>query len=410
MVFHRLCGAFSAAEVAALEEHARMCALALDKARLIERLTRAEDRQAKNESWLDAVLDLVPVPVLLVELGTARVLLANRAADRIAGGRFPREWGERAEHFPGYDTSGRPLPPERMPIARASRGERLDGLLIDWVTPIGRKCLLIHSDVLPAAYGHTATAVVAFDDVSKLKAVEAQLHAAVRVRDDFLSIASHELKTPLTALRLQAQGLLRVAQTEETQAARRLTVERLHGRLQAIDRNVDRLHALIDKLLSLPRIASGRLDLDREPFDLAELVDDVAQRFADELARAGSSFDTRIDRPVNGAWDRLRLDQVLTNLLANAVKYGRGRPIELTLCAEPARAVIALRDHGIGIAPCDHRRIFERFERAVSDRNYGGFGLGLFIAKYVVEAHGGSIRVESTLGEGATFVVELPRE
>jgi signal transduction histidine kinase len=188
-----------------------------------------------------------------------------------------------------------------------------------------------------------------------------------------------------------------------------LTLERLHGRLQAVDRNVDRLAALVEKLLSLPRIASGRLDLEREAFDLSELVDDVAHRFADELARAGSSLDARIERPAFGMWDRLRLDQVLTNLLGNAVKYGRGRPVELALRVEPGRAVISVRDHGIGIAPADHQRIFERFERAVSDRNYGGFGLGLFIAKYVVEAHAGTIRVESALGQGATFSVTLPR-
>jgi PAS domain S-box-containing protein len=386
-----------------------LVSFAVDVTEQVQARTSAETlarRVEEQQKWLEAVLDVLPVPILLVQQGSARVLFANAAADRIAGGRFPREEVHDADpaHFGGYDGSGNRLSPQRMPVTRAARGERLDGLQIDWDTPTGRKSLLFHSEVLPAVYGHEPVAVLAFDDVSKLKQTEAQLQSAVRVRDDFLAIASHELRTPLTALRLQVQGLLRAGGH-----AVPLAPDRLQARHQAIDRNVDRLTALIEKLLNLPRIASGRLDLDREPFDLAELVDEVTSRFTDELARAGSSLALTVARPVHGSWDRLRLDQALTNLLANAVKYGRGRPIELKLEETPERATLSVRDHGIGVALADQARIFERFERAVSDRNYGGFGLGLFITKHVVEAHGGAVRVESALGEGATFFVELPK-
>jgi signal transduction histidine kinase/CHASE1-domain containing sensor protein len=226
---------------------------------------------------------------------------------------------------------------------------------------------------------------------------------AVKLRDEFLSIASHELKTPLTSLALQADSL-RVA------AARGLVPDPVAQKTEVIRRNVERLSRLITNLLDISRIGEGRLALELGPVDLSELLCEVAGRFEDELARAGSTLSLDVPGPVVGRWDRLRLDQVVTNLIANAVKYGHGKPIAVALRVDGERVVLSVRDHGIGIPREAQQRIFERFERAVSDRHFGGFGLGLWIARRIVESLGGTIGVESEPGQGSTFTVELRRE
>ncbi len=228
---------------------------------------------------------------------------------------------------------------------------------------------------------------------------------AVRARDEFLSIASHELKTPLTTLQLQIQGLARRVRGSQGEPA----LEALGSRILTSERQVERLTALINSLLDISRITAGRLDLDLEPVDLAAVARDAAARFREDLARAGCALKIQTDGSCVGEWDRVRLEQVVTNLLSNAAKYGSSRPIEITVSGDETTAVLSIRDHGIGIPPEHQARIFERFERAVSDRHYGGLGLGLWIVRQIVEALGGSIRVESEAGEGSTFTVMLPK-
>jgi PAS domain S-box-containing protein len=228
---------------------------------------------------------------------------------------------------------------------------------------------------------------------------------AVRARDEFLSIASHELKTPLTTLQLQIQGLARKLKSSVEEPA----LQGLAARVATSERQVERLTALINNLLDISRITAGRLDLDLEPVDLAAVAREAAARFREDLARAGCVLELRAEGECVGQWDRLRLEQVVTNLLSNATKYGAGRPIEIEVDGGEATARFSIRDHGIGI-PAEHQaRIFERFERAVSDRHYGGLGLGLWIVRQIVDAFGGTIRVESRAGAGSTFTVLLPR-
>jgi signal transduction histidine kinase len=224
-----------------------------------------------------------------------------------------------------------------------------------------------------------------------------ELRQAVRVRDDFLSVASHELRTPLTGLQLSVQSLSRAD----------LPPEQVRSRLGGAARQIARLGRLTDELLEVVRISQGRLALERERFDLAALVREVAERFSEELRRTGTALELSLVETV-GSWDRTRIDHVLTNLVSNAIKYGRARPITVGLERLPARARVTVRDQGIGIAAADQARIFERFERAVSQQHYGGLGLGLWIVREVVTAHAGTIRVESEPGQGSTFVVELP--
>jgi signal transduction histidine kinase len=228
---------------------------------------------------------------------------------------------------------------------------------------------------------------------------------AVRVRDEFLSIASHELKTPLTSLKLQVQGLLE----QPPPIAEREEAERLKSSFALTERQVRRLERLIGNLLDVSRIAVGRFLLQLEEVDLVRVVRDVAAQFSAELARSRTQLSLILPSEVLGKFDPLRIEQVVVNLLSNALKYGNGKPIELTLEAKNGRARLSIRDGGIGVDPEHHQRIFERFERAVS-LNYGGLGLGLYITRQIVQAHGGTIEVESRLGAGSIFTVEIPRK
>ena len=181
-------------------------------------------------------------------------------------------------------------------------------------------------------------------------------------------------------------------------------------RIALIDRQTARIARLVEMLLDVSRIHAGRLDIEIEQVDLSALVPEVAARFTAELTRANCTLGLLIAPSVVGAWDRLRLDQVITNLLSNAIKFGPGKPIEVGLESVGACARLWVRDHGIGIAPERQRHIFGRFERAVPSRSYGGLGLGLYISRTIVEALGGTIKVESEPGEGSTFTVELPKQ
>lgn len=226
---------------------------------------------------------------------------------------------------------------------------------------------------------------------------------AIRVRDDFLSIAGHELKTPLAALQLQTGSVQRLLDKGKT-----TDLDKLRDRLAKIGKHGRRLERLINELLDVSRITSGRLRLEREQVDLAALAAEIISRFVDGEAVQGGALRFHAREPVIGHWDRLRLDQVITNLVSNAIKYGNRNPIDISVTRREEIAVFSVRDSGIGISAAAQTRIFDRYERAVEGRNYGGFGLGLWIARQVVEAHRGTIRVESAPEVGSTFTVELP--
>jgi len=188
------------------------------------------------------------------------------------------------------------------------------------------------------------------------------------------------------------------------------TPEDAAPRLDVIRRQILRLDRLVNELLDVSRIAAGKLPMVREEVDLAALAQEVVERLADEAKTAGSELTVHAPAAVVGQWDRMRLDQVITNLVTNAMKYGRRRPIEVTVTADAGTAWLRVEDQGIGIAPEHHARVFERFERAVAERAFGGLGLGLWIVARIVGDLGGKVHVESALGAGSTFVVALPRE
>jgi len=240
-----------------------------------------------------------------------------------------------------------------------------------------------------------------FDE--RVARILAELAEALRIRDEFIAVASHELRTPLTPLALRLQSLARVvARQPESQFA-----HEVNRYIDTAKRQVKRLTALVADLLDVSRIASGKLTLELEPVDFGAVVRDVAGRHRSQAEAAGSSLE--IDAPeIMGRWDELLLDQTVTNLLENAIQYGLGKPIRVRLEATSDTARLTVQDEGIGIAPDDFSRIFGRFERAVPGRSYGGLGLGLYTCRAIVEAMDGSVAVQSELGRGSKFTVELP--
>ena len=226
----------------------------------------------------------------------------------------------------------------------------------------------------------------------------AETQRAIEARDEFLSVASHELNTPLTSLKLALQAL----QPEDgtpPEAIQRLA--------QLAIKQADRLELLVAELLDVTRLRRGTLQLTLAEVDLMELVHEVGARLSPNFERSRSRLEIAAGGAIVGRWDRSRLDQVITNLLVNAIKFGEGRPIRVEAALAGERARLVVRDHGRGIPADRIDRIFDAYERAAPTAHYGGLGLGLFIVRSLVEQHGGTVHAESP-GEGAAFIVELP--
>jgi signal transduction histidine kinase len=243
----------------------------------------------------------------------------------------------------------------------------------------------------------------------RLETAAAELRRAVDARDEFLSVASHELKTPLTALRLQVQSLVRSVTRAPDQ---QFSPQQLRARFDAAERQVTRLVQLIDALLDVSRLQQGTVTPEVGDLDLAALVGEVVERMRAQALASGSTLTLEAPPTLRGRFDGSRVDQIVTNLLSNAIKYGRGKPIVVRVAAgsdeHGGRAVIRVVDEGIGIAAADHQRIFERYERAVSRTHYAGLGLGLWISRRIGESMGGTLTVESEAGRGACFTLALP--
>ena len=270
----------------------------------------------------------------------------------------------------------------------------------------------ITSVLMYASIGHyaaTQRTLLAQERQAALKNREltGALEQAVRARDNFLAVAGHELKTPLTALLLQVQGFTR-------RYGRRLGGDQPLSPVDVrthLDRQVDAIKgfsALIDGLLDVSHLDSGQVVLHLESVSLNQVVEEVMLRYAAMANQADCSLALQAPEPVVGFWDRLRLEQIVGNLLSNAIKYGRGKPVQVQISCRRGVARVAVRDLGVGIAAADHQRIFGRFQRLSHDRRVGGLGLGLWITRQLVELLRGGIWVDSLPGEGSTFTVQLP--
>ncbi|QSQ27083.1 PAS domain S-box protein [Pyxidicoccus parkwayensis] len=407
-----------------LDESGRLTSLSIASLDVTERVRVEAEREElirqlmHERSILQAVLQQLPHSVYIAEAPSGKLFLANEQAElQIRGPAVPARNTDEYRAYPGFHADGRPYESTEWPLARAMatgvpvlseaihviRGDGSHGIVEYSATPVRD------------AQGHITHGVVVGVDVTARQEAEQEreklleeLKLAVSARDEFLGIASHELKTPLTPLALKLEALARAAGAEpDSPVARRIAPH-----VEVMRRQVKRLAALVSDLLDVSNIRAGRLALTLKPqqCDLAALVRDVASRFDTEARRAGCEVHLHASAPVHGLWDSSRLEQVVTNLLANAVKYGPGHPVTLRVEALDGRARLTVSDRGIGIAPEDLQRIWGKFERAVSERHYGGLGLGLYISRQIVEALGGTVKAESAPGQGATFIVELPLE
>ncbi|MBP5119943.1 hybrid sensor histidine kinase/response regulator [Pseudomonas protegens] len=241
--------------------------------------------------------------------------------------------------------------------------------------------------------------------LQKLQATQNELEQAVRMRDDFMSIVAHEVRTPLNGLILETQ-LRKMHLARENAAA--FSLDKMHAMVDRDERQIKSLIRLIEDMLDISRIRTGKLSIRPSRFDLAQLVRGLVENFAPQVEAAQSSLSLQAEQPLEGNWDEFRIEQVVSNLLTNALRYGAKSPIEVRVYAQDGEARVEVRDHGIGISEDNQKRIFQQFERVSANHVAAGLGLGLFISEQIVTAHGGAISVESRIGEGALFRVSLP--
>ncbi len=241
--------------------------------------------------------------------------------------------------------------------------------------------------------------------LDELRSTQAELEGAVRMRDDFMSIVSHELKTPLNSLILEVQ--LRKLQLGRNNLEA-FSEERLRNMVDKDERQIQSLIRLIDDMLDVSRIRTGKLSIRPSRTDLAQLVGNVVESFAAQMEACGCELRLERNETIIGVWDAFRIEQVLANLLTNAMRYGAGKPVHVSVVSCADGACIEVRDHGIGISPQSLERIFCQFERAEGSESSAGLGLGLFIADQIVRAHNGRIQVQSEEGQGSLFRVLLP--
>jgi PAS domain S-box-containing protein len=390
-----------------------------EQARLVEDADRAREAAEKTTREIERILEdrrrddqrlrrfaaIVESSedAIIVEGLDGTIIGWNAAAERL--------FGFRAEEIVGHSISILMPPGHTMDeiLDRIRLGEGIEHFETARMKKSG-ETVPVSLSVSPVrdASGTIVAAAKIARDITDQKMFEAdrerlyrEAQEAARVREDFLSVAGHELRTPLTSLQFQLYSLRRRLAAGQTEKAADL-VERL-------SKEIERLARLTEELLDVTQVTSGHLSLELREADLAEIARETAERLRAAAARVGSEIRVEAREPTLGVWDHSRLDQVVTNLLENAVKFGEGRPIEISVESDREFARLIVRDHGIGISPADQLKIFERFERAVSRRSYGGMGLGLWISRQIVEAHGGRIAVSSEPGGGSTFRMDLPR-
>ena len=241
--------------------------------------------------------------------------------------------------------------------------------------------------------------------LAQLQVTQGELEHAVRMRDDFMSIVSHEVRTPLNGLILETQ-LRKMHLARDNAAA--FTLDKMQAMVERDERQIQSLIRLIEDMLDVSRIRTGKLSIRPGQFDLSRLVSTLVETFAPQISAAQSSVNLNAESPVVGLWDEFRIEQVVSNLLTNALRYGAKSPIDVSVYVEGENAIVEVRDQGIGISEENQQRIFQQFERVSAKHAVAGLGLGLFISEQIVAAHGGKITVQSALGEGAVFRVSLP--
>ncbi len=262
-----------------------------------------------------------------------------------------------------------------------------------------RKALSLQLEVVEAARREQEALLV------ELRETQGELQKAVQMRDVFMSIASHELRTPLNGLILDVQ--LRRLRLEQGRMEA-FTPDKLLDMVARDERQIRSLSRLIDDMLDVSRIRTGKLSVRPEPGDLGVLAGNVVESLMSQFAHNGSRIELQVDGPAPVMMDEFRIEQVLANLLTNGLRYGGGKPVSVRVWVDGDTARAEVRDQGLGISEADQQRVFEQFERVSGNSVAQGLGLGLFISEQIVQAHEGRIELSSRLGEGSCFCVVLP--
>lgn len=362
------------------------------------RVQEANSQLIHNALGLKAIIEEMPMAVLVTD-ELARVTMANRHVERLSGRPVP--YGQDYSTYAFREIlhpDGSPWEPRDLPLTRSALdGERCSNVELLIRRPSGQVVpVLVSAAPLRDDEDRVTGAVGVFQDITELKELDQR-------KDEFLSIAAHELRTPMTAMKGYAQLLQRRA--DELPDA-----DRWIRPLHTIDQQVERMTNLVERLLDVSRIQMGRLELKPEPMDLVRLIEEATA----EARMTANQHDIELEAAqpeIQGCWDRARLQQVLTNLLSNAAKYSpHGGRIQVKVAGDQAEAVVSVKDEGTGIPQAALPHIFDRSYRSAeaTHSNISGLGLGLYIAKGIIDAHGGRIWVESVEGQGSTFYVSLP--
>lgn len=376
---------------------------------------QVKDRLAREEltKHLKAIVQSMAEGLILTNQD-GKILLLNTAARKLhgvnvkAGKNHSNLLASKySERFQFYTVEGDVLDVKDWPINKILSGESYTGyeVIVEHLEDNYRWIGSYNGSPIYNEDKKLIFAVLTVRDVTSRFESERELRKAINSRDEFLSIISHELKTPLTSLKLQNQSAIRKIKRGSTND---LTAEKLLILFEKNESQINRVTRLVDEMLDMTRIQSGKLSYKFEKCDLRDIVVDVYERFKEQFENTGAELVNQCIESVVGYFDRDRIEQVLVNLLTNALKYGEGKFVSIRLEAINNVARIEIQDHGMGINPENFELIFKKYERVVSADEVSGLGIGLFISREIVEAHGGKIWVESALGIGSKFIAELP--
>ena len=341
-----------------------------------------------------------PYRVLVESMNEGAISVSEERTILYCNSAFARMAGVPLDRIMGNDVCEFVPAEERDRLKKLVREGLLESIRAEMtLLPTSGVCLPTQFSLNPVDLEGRRSVGVIVTDLSQRKRQE-EAEAAVRMRDEFLAIASHELRTPLSTLVLRLGLLDRHAEAGD--------LNQVKSSVNRAKDQTERMRRLVDRLLDVSQLASGRLQLELEHGDLGEVVKDAVERFSEDASNSKCELHLSAEKGITTRLDRFRLDEAIGNIISNAIKYGAGKPIGVELKAKDGKATLVVQDRGIGIPAEDLSRIFGRFVRTTISRNYGGLGLGLYIAKQVIEQHDGSIRAESRSGGGARIVIELP--
>jgi PAS domain S-box-containing protein len=341
-----------------------------------------------------------PYRVLVESMNEGAVSLSRERTILYCNSSFARMVGVSLDRIMGNDVCKFVPEEDRDTLKKLVRQGLRESVRAEMpLLPSSGVCLPTQFSLNPVDLEGKRSVGIIVTDLSERRRHE-RAEAAVRMRDEFLAIASHELRTPLSTLVLRLGLLERHAQAAD--------MDQVKASVNRAKDQTDRMRRLVDRLLDVSQLASGRLALELAPNDLGRLVKEVAERFSEDASQAKCELRLSVASGITTQLDKFRVDEAIGNVISNAIKYGAGKPVEVELKVDDGKATLVVEDRGIGIPVEDLLRIFGRFERTTISRNYGGLGLGLYIAKQVIEQHEGSIRAESRSGGGARIVIELP--